>query len=270
MKKLTLPMLIALAAVATTYADPIKGGASDRTAIPSGDAIEIDSTEGNRYTASEGVTVGSLTEIDGSTSGINIAAWRQNVGITIDANSDSDKTALKVSSWKQNYATTTLTNSASSTAATTFDFGDDLTLSANYESQSQYIHIKDVYAKVLAKNTYLQERLGASGILVLNNTKVDWYGSIRLGEYYGQTNNANLGINGDFNLKRYNGTKSQILIYDGATVAIDSAGTLRSADNDINIYANGTLTVYGKLIMEGGSSLNIGGSFYIGNQKPTQ
>lgn len=270
MKKLTIPMLIALAASATAFADPIKGGTSGRTAIPSGDAIQIDSTEGNKYTASDGITVGSLTEIDGSTGGVNVAAWAQNVGITIDANSSSEKTALKVSSWKQNYTTTTLTNSASSTAATTFDFGETLTLSSNYNSQSQHLHIKDVYAKVFAKNTNLQERLGASTIFVLYGSKVDWYGSIRLGEYYGQKNNANLVISSEFNLKRYNGEQSRIEVYDGTTMSIDQTGIFTSSDNVINIYANGALNVSGQLIMSGGSTLNIGGTFFLKNQNPTK
>lgn len=269
MKKLTIPMLIALAA-ATAYAEPIKGGSSERTAITAGDAIEIDSTGGNRYTAASGVTVGSLTEIDGSTGGVNIAAWGQDTGLTVDANSTDAKTALKVASWKQNYAITTITNSASSTAAITVDFGQSLTLNANYNKQSQYLNFKDVYAKVLAKNTFLQEQQGTSDITIAEGAKVDWSGSIRLGEYYGKTNNANLNVNGEFNLQRYNGNKSQIDLYDGTKLTIGSNGVLRTSDNTINIFANGSLTVNGQLVMQGGSTLNVGGTLNIAKQNPTK
>lgn len=263
-------MLIALAASATAFADPIKGGASDRTAIPSGDAIQIDSTEGNKYTAGDGVKVGSLTEIDGSSGGVNIAAWAQNAGLTVDANSESAKTAIKVSSWKQNFTTTTITNSVSSTAATTVDFGESLTLSANYNSQSQYLYFRNVYAKVFAKSTSLQERLGASIVSIFEGSKVDWSGSIRLGEYYNQTNNAYLIVSGELNLQKYNGTQSRIDVYDGATFSINSTGVFKSADNTVNIYANGTLSVSGKMIMQGGSTISIGGTFNLQNKNPTE
>ncbi len=270
MKKLTIPMLIALAATATAYAEPVKGGASDRTLLTSGDAIEIDSTDGNKYTASNGVTAGSLTEIDGSTGGVNIAAWGSKSGLTVDANSMDAKTAIKVSSWAQNYTTTTITNSASSTAAITVDFGESLTLTSVLSTQSQYLNFENVYAKVFAKNTTLQIQDGTSDINIAEGAKVDWSGSIRLGEYYGKTNNANLNVNGEFNLQRYNGNKSQIDLYDGTKLTIGSNGVLRTSDNTINIYANGSLTVNGQLEMQGGSTLNIGGTLNIANKNPNK
>ena len=270
MKKLTIPMLIALAATATAYADPVKGGASNRTLLTSGDAIEIDSTDGNMYTAGNGLTVGSFTEIDGSTGGVNIAAWGSKSGLTVDANSTDAKTAIKVSSWAQNYTTTTIKNSASSTAAITVDFGESLKLTSSLSTQSQYLNFENVYAKVLAQNTTLQIQDGTSDINIAESAKVDWSGSIRLGEYYGKTNNANLNVNGEFNLQRYNGNKSQIDLYDGTKLTIGSNGVLRTSDNTINIFANGSLTVNGQLVMRGGSTLNVGGTLNIANQNPTK